>query len=62
MGDARLLWLIARVGVYLTDRVEELESEPMLRRRVAIGILEHGVCRVGDRDGVCSWGGARGAS
>lgn len=50
VGEALLLWLITRVGVYFTDRVEELESEPMLRRRVAMGILERGVCRVGDRD------------
>lgn len=45
VGEARLLWFIARVGVYLTDRVDELESEPALKRRVATGILERGVCR-----------------
>jgi hypothetical protein len=54
VGEARLLWFIARVGVYLTDRVEELESEPALKRRVATGILERGVCRWGDRAVFCS--------
>jgi hypothetical protein len=54
VGEARLLWFIARVGVYLTDRVDELESEPALKRRVATGILERGVCRWGDRAVVCS--------
>jgi hypothetical protein len=54
VGEARLLWFIARVGVYLTDRVDELESEPALKRRVATGILERGVCRWGDRARVCS--------
>ena len=48
MGEVLLLWLIARVGVYFTERVEELESDPMLRRRVAMGILERGVWRGGD--------------
>lgn len=33
---------MTRVGVYLTERVEELESEVMLERRVATGILECG--------------------
>lgn len=55
VGDVLLLWLIARVGVYFTERVEELESDPMLIRRVATGIRERGVCRAGDRDVVWSW-------
>lgn len=61
VGEARLLWFMARVGVYLTERVDELESEPALKRRVATGILERGVCRWGDRAGVCSCACARAA-
>lgn len=55
VGEDLLLWILARVGVYLTDRVEELESDPILRRRVAIGILDGGDrCRDDDRE-VSSW-------
>lgn len=43
VGEARLLWFEARVGVYLTERVEELVvSDVALRRRVRTGIFEAG--------------------
>lgn len=49
VGEFRLLWFLVRVGVYLTDRVEELDSDPMLRRRVGTGILDGGDrCREDD--------------
>lgn len=42
VGDVRLLWLDMRVGVYFTERLDELVSEVPLNRRVATGILEAG--------------------
>jgi hypothetical protein len=45
VGDARLLWFEARVGVYLTELLEELVSDVPLSRRVRTGILEAGEVR-----------------
>lgn len=42
VGDVLLLWFFVRVGVYLIERVEEPDSDPMLRRRVGSGILDGG--------------------
>lgn len=42
VGEALLLRGVTRVGVYFTERVEELESDVMLRRRAATGILDWG--------------------
>jgi hypothetical protein len=47
-----LLWFEARVGVYLTERLDELVvSEVALRRRVRTGIFEAGDGRTGIRVG-----------
>lgn len=60
VGDARLLRVEARVGVYRTEwLVEELVSDVALRRRVATGILEVGDGRRGDRIVTGSAGCAR---
>jgi hypothetical protein len=56
VGDARLLWFEARVGVYLTDRLEELVSDVPLRRRARTGIFEAGDGRTGIRS-VARWVG-----
>lgn len=56
VGDARLLWFEARVGVYLTDRLEELVSDVPLRRRARTGIFEAGEGRTGFRS-VARWVG-----
>jgi hypothetical protein len=54
VGDARLLWFEARVGVYLTERPEEfVVSEVTLSRRVRTGIFEAGDGRTGIRE-VCA--------
>lgn len=50
------------MGVYFTERVEEFESDVALRRRVAIGILDAGDLRWGDRTVACSEGCTGGPS
>jgi hypothetical protein len=49
VGEARLLWFEARVGVYRTDRLEELVSDVTLKRLARTGIFEAGDGRTGTR-------------
>jgi hypothetical protein len=49
VGEVRLLWFEARVGVYRTDRLEELVSDVALKRRARTGIFEAGDGRTGTR-------------